>query len=144
MKFEWDGQRLDAMTDDMINTSYIPPLTDKFFATAKWRKPKQKVQVTVEVDPEIIAWFKAQGDDYGRYLTAALRIYAEAHQLPEKVGFGVFQKLKERRAFNRVCVSFDTIEWESGIDLDPEFVYSKSQRVVAQQVAPADEEKQRG
>ncbi|MCB9432590.1 MAG: DUF2442 domain-containing protein [Ardenticatenaceae bacterium] len=60
------------------------------------------------------------------------------------LGFGVFQKLKERRAFNRVHVSFDTIEWESGIDLDPEFVYSKSQRVVAQQVAPADEEKQRG
>lgn len=60
------------------------------------------------------------------------------------LGFGVFQKLKERRAFNRVHVSFDTIEWESGIDLDPEFVYSKSQRVGAQQVAPADAEKQRG
>lgn len=81
-------ERLDAMTDDMIDTSDIPPLTNKFFATAKWRMPVPKVQVTVEVDPEVIAWFKAQGDDYGRYLTAALRIYAEAHQLPGKVEAG--------------------------------------------------------
>lgn len=58
--------------------------------------------------------------------------------------FGVFQRLKERRAFNRVRVSFDTIEWESGIDLDPEFVYRKSQQVGAQQVATADTQKQRG
>ncbi|MEQ5767269.1 DUF2442 domain-containing protein [Halomonas sp. H33-56] len=42
--------------------------------------------------------------------------------------FGVFQKLKDRKAFDRVRVSFDTIEWDSGIDLDPEFVYVKSQR----------------
>ena len=58
--------------------------------------------------------------------------------------FGIFQRLKECKAFNRVRVSFDTIEWESGIDLDPEFVYSKSQRLDAQQVAPTDAEKQRG
>lgn len=58
--------------------------------------------------------------------------------------FGIFQKLKERDAFNRVRVSFDTIEWDSGIDLDPEFVYNKSQRSVAQQGAAADAEKPRG
>lgn len=37
--------------------------------------------------------------------------------------FGVFQKLKEIENFRQVKVSFDTIEWEGGIDLDPEFVY---------------------
>ena len=77
-------ERLDAMTDDIIDTSDIPPLTEEFFATAKWRMPKPKVTVTVEVEPEIIEWFKAQGDDYERFLTAALRIYAQAHQIPEK------------------------------------------------------------
>ena len=81
-------ERLDAMTDDMIDTSDIPPLTDKFFATAKWRMPKQKVKVTVEVEPEVVEWFKAQGDDYERYLAAALRIYAQAHQVPEKAQAG--------------------------------------------------------
>jgi len=37
--------------------------------------------------------------------------------------FGVFQQLKEADRFRRVKVSFDTIEWDGGIDLDPEFVY---------------------
>jgi hypothetical protein len=52
--------------------------------------------------------------------------------------FGIFQRLKEQNAFNRVRVSFDTIEWDSGIDLDPEFVYNNSQRSAAQQGAAAD------
>lgn len=47
--------------------------------------------------------------------------------------FGIFQRLKERDAFKRVRVSFDTVEWDSGIDLDPEFVYSKSQSSNTQQ-----------
>lgn len=37
--------------------------------------------------------------------------------------FGVFQRLKDKDAFNRVRVSFDTIEWDCGVDLDPEYVY---------------------
>ncbi len=57
--------------------------------------------------------------------------------------FGVFQRLKELNAFNRVRVSFDTIEWDSGIDLDPEFVYNKSERPVEQQGAPVDVKKLR-
>ncbi|WP_321495591.1 DUF2442 domain-containing protein [uncultured Desulfobacter sp.] len=32
--------------------------------------------------------------------------------------FGIFQSLKNKSAFNRVRVVFDTIEWESGADLD--------------------------
>lgn len=75
-------ERLDALTDDQIDTSDIPPLTEKFFKTAKWRLPKDKVKVTVEVEPEILEWFQAQGEDYQTYLSAALRIYAQAHQVP--------------------------------------------------------------
>lgn len=58
--------------------------------------------------------------------------------------FGIFQRLKERNAFKRVHVSFDTIEWDSGIDLDPEFVYNKSQRSLTQKGAAADAKKPRG
>lgn len=43
--------------------------------------------------------------------------------------FGVFQRLKDLGAFNRVRVAFDTVEWDFGIDLDPEFVYGKSMKV---------------
>ena len=53
--------------------------------------------------------------------------------------FGVFQRLKNRSAFERVRVAFDTIEWDSGVDLDPEFVYSKCEDVKnTQQGAAAD------
>jgi hypothetical protein len=39
--------------------------------------------------------------------------------------FGVFQRIKDNDAFLRVRVAFDTIEWDCGIDLDPEYVYTK-------------------
>jgi hypothetical protein len=39
--------------------------------------------------------------------------------------FGVFQRLKDPNAFKQVRVAFDTIEWDSGVDLDPEFVHAK-------------------
>ena len=74
-------ERIDAMTDDMIDTSDIPPLTDNFFATAKWRMPKPKVKITVEVEPEVLDWFKAQGTGWEQQLTAAIRIYAHAHKI---------------------------------------------------------------
>ena len=41
------------------------------------------------------------------------------------LGFGVFQRLKDDEHFKRVRVAFDTIEWDCGVDLDPEFVYAK-------------------
>ncbi len=41
------------------------------------------------------------------------------------LGFGVFQRIADYEHFKRVRVSFDTIEWDDGVDLDPEFVYAK-------------------
>ena len=40
--------------------------------------------------------------------------------------FGVFKKLNTLDKFNRVYIAFDTVEWDCGADLDPEFVQSKS------------------
>ena len=42
---------------------------------------------------------------------------------------GVFRRIKDYEAFRRVRVSFDTIEWTCGVDLDPEFVYAKCMRI---------------
>ncbi|WP_298438823.1 DUF2442 domain-containing protein [Geobacter sp.] len=39
--------------------------------------------------------------------------------------FGIFQRLKDSDAFSRVRVAFDTIEWDCGVDLDPEYVYAQ-------------------
>jgi hypothetical protein len=41
------------------------------------------------------------------------------------LSFGVFNKLKDPGVFNTARVSFDTVEWVNGIDLDPKFVYEK-------------------
>ncbi|GHU31922.1 molybdopterin-guanine dinucleotide biosynthesis protein MobA [Spirochaetia bacterium] len=40
---------------------------------------------------------------------------------------GVFKTLKDENFFKRVKVSYDTIEWPNGIDLDPEVLYEKSE-----------------
>jgi len=45
--------------------------------------------------------------------------------------FDVFSKLKDRSLFNTVKVCFDTIEWDTGIDLDPKFVYEKCDKQAA-------------
>ena len=77
---ETDWARIDAMTDDEIDTSDIPPLTDAFFQRAKVRLPKRMITVSVVVDAEVLEWFQAQGVDYEQRMQAALRIYAEAHK----------------------------------------------------------------
>jgi hypothetical protein len=46
------------------------------------------------------------------------------------LGFGVFSTLKDLSVFNTARVSFDTVEWENGVDLDPKFVYEKCVRCI--------------
>jgi uncharacterized protein (DUF4415 family) len=78
MQFEWD--RIGAMTNEMIDTSDIPPLSKSFFDKATLRVPRQPVAVTMHVDSDVLAWFQKHGDQYEQLINAALRIYAEAHQ----------------------------------------------------------------
>ena len=69
------------MTDEDIDTSDIPPLSDKFFSEAKLRLPiSSQSTVAVNVDPETLKWFQNQGATAEKHITAALRIYAEAHK----------------------------------------------------------------
>jgi len=42
---------------------------------------------------------------------------------------GAFKSLKDVDLFNRVKISFDTVEWPNGVDLDPEVLYSESTAV---------------
>ena len=77
---ETNWARVEAMTDEEIDTSDIPPLDDAFFANAKLRMPRGKVPVVVSIDADVMEWFKAQGEEYQRLINAALRIYAEAHK----------------------------------------------------------------
>ena len=74
-----EGLKVEAITDEEIDTSDIPPLEEAFFANAKLRVPKGKVSVVISVDADIIEWFKTQGDEYQKLINAARRLYAEAH-----------------------------------------------------------------
>ena len=52
------------------------------------------------------------------------------------LNLGVFKKIQDPSVFETVYVSFDTVAWESGADLDPEFVCEKCR--IVQQSASVD------
>lgn len=61
-------------------------------------------------------------DDYKLILTfedGSVRIF-DMKPLLRK---GVFKELKDEKLFKTVKVSFDSIEWANGIDIDPETLY---------------------
>lgn len=74
---ETDWARLEAMTDDEIDTSDIPPLNDDFFAKGELRLPKQKPLISMRVDADVLEWFKAQGPGYQTRMNAVLRLYMD-------------------------------------------------------------------
>lgn len=42
---------------------------------------------------------------------------------------GRFRELADPAVFRRVRVAYDTVEWENGLDLDPEYLYERSRPV---------------
>jgi len=42
------------------------------------------------------------------------------------LSFGRFSELADETVFQQVSVSFDTIQWPNGLDLDPEYLYDSS------------------
>jgi uncharacterized protein (DUF4415 family) len=72
------------MEDDEINYSDIPPLDDDFFAQGELRLPKAKPLISLRIDPEVLAWFRAQGPGYQTRMNAVLRKYMEAQATTTK------------------------------------------------------------
>ncbi len=76
-----DWARIDAMSDDDIDTSDIPPLPDEFFSKAKLRMPSSSLAtVAIRVDAETLSWFQSKGEEAEQHMAAALQIYAEAQK----------------------------------------------------------------
>ncbi len=73
-----DWERIASMKDEDIDTSDIPELDEHFFANAKWRMPAKKESITIRLDPEILAWFRATGKGYQTRINSILRMYVEA------------------------------------------------------------------
>lgn len=83
-KSETDWARIDAMTDDDIDYSDIPPLTPEMFAKAVVRKNfkivPRKQQVTLRIDDDVITFFRNLGQGYQTQINQLLRAYMEAHK----------------------------------------------------------------
>ena len=86
LESETDFARLDAMGDDEIDFSDLPEVTPEMFAKAIVReglKPvTRKTQLTLRLDSEVLAWFKAHGKGYQTKMNAVLKAYKEAHGNP--------------------------------------------------------------
>ncbi len=74
-----DWERVDAMSDEDIDTSEIPPLDENYFANAELRLPQKKIPITMRVDPDVLDWFKSFGRGYQTRINAVLRTYMEAY-----------------------------------------------------------------
>lgn len=82
---EAELKALAARTDDEIDTSDIPPLTEAFWKQAvrnPFYKPV-KTQLTVRLDADVLAWLRADGAGYQTKLNAILR-QAMLHDLTER------------------------------------------------------------
>ena len=48
---------------------------------------------------------------------------------------GGFSDLKNEAMFKTVKISFDTIEWNNGLDIDPEDLYKNSKAIKSESIA---------
>jgi uncharacterized protein (DUF4415 family) len=75
-KSRTDWARVDAMKDEDIDTSDNPELDADFFRRAVWW-PGPKKQITIRLDPDVLAFFRKQGKRYQTSINAVLRKYVE-------------------------------------------------------------------
>ncbi len=79
-----DWKRVEALTpeevkrageEDLKEHGMVPDWTQ-----AKLVRPKAKQSIHLRLDPDVIAWFKAQGRGYQTRMNAVLRTYVNAHK----------------------------------------------------------------
>jgi uncharacterized protein (DUF4415 family) len=82
-KSETDLQRLERTIDEDIDLSDCPEITPEQFAKAVVRQGlpvnRNKAQVTLRIDSDVLEWFKSQGRGYQTQINSLLRAYKEAH-----------------------------------------------------------------
>ncbi len=83
-KSQTDWAKIDAMTDDEIDYSDIPPITDEMWKNGILRKGfktiQKKSQENLSVDRDIIEFFKAHEKNYQSKINELLRAYMKAQQ----------------------------------------------------------------
>lgn len=70
---------LESRSEENIDYSDIPPLTDDFFERATLRIPVDRADNLVQLDPDVKQWFQAQGEQYKTLINKVLRQYIESN-----------------------------------------------------------------
>ena len=79
-----DWGRVDALTEHELERS-IATDPDADIRNPDWTKarlvlPQRKESIHLRIDPDVLAWFKGQGQGYLTRMNAVLRAYYEAHR----------------------------------------------------------------
>ena len=72
-----DWAALEAKADEEIDYSDIPPLTDEFFEKAMLIVPAAQAHNLIQLDSEVMEWFRSQGAQYRSLINSILRRYME-------------------------------------------------------------------
>ena len=67
---------IESLPEDSIDTSEIAELDDDFWENAQRIVPENYLQI----EHEILEWFKKQGQDYHDQINTVLRAYIETHR----------------------------------------------------------------
>jgi len=85
-----DWRRLDRMTDEEIDQQIkadpdvAPEFDESWMADAELIVPKKKEAVSIRLDPDVLAFFKAPGPGYQTRISAVLRSYVRANRRRSK------------------------------------------------------------
>jgi len=76
--------RVDATTDAEIGEQIRRnpddvEFTDEMVAASRWVMPEKKVPISFRVDPDVLEFFKSDGDGYQSRMNAVLRGYMRGH-----------------------------------------------------------------
>ncbi len=75
---------LESRSEENIDYSDIPPLTDDFFERAALRIPADQAHNLVQLDPDVKQWFQAQGEQYTTLINNVLRQYIESNKTQQQ------------------------------------------------------------
>lgn len=80
-----DWGRVRAMSDAEAEANARrdpdnPPASAEWLAAARVVTPPEKQPVSLRLDADVLAWFRAQGDGYQTRMNAVLRAFYEHHR----------------------------------------------------------------
>lgn len=74
----WEA--LKSKSEENIDYSDIPPLTDEFFERSTLRIPADRANNLVQLDPDVKQWFESQGEQYKTLINKVLRQYIDSNK----------------------------------------------------------------